>query len=80
MCDILNIGSRIAESRKASNMTQRMLADRLFVTAQAVSKWERGESYPDIGLLDDIAESLSVPLCFLLCASPEKLCKADSEK
>lgn len=72
MIDVQNIGARIAECRKAKKMTQRMLADRLAVTAQAVSKWERGRSYPDIVLLDDIADNLSVPLCYLLCEKTGK--------
>ena len=76
----MNIGAKLKELRVQKGLTQEELSEKLGVSPQAVSKWERGESYPDIGLLDDIAESLSVPLCFLLCASPEKPCKADSEK
>ena len=45
---------RLAEARKEKGFTQAELARRLGVTAQAVSKWERGNAYPDIELLDGI--------------------------
>ena len=45
---------RLAEARKEKGFTQAELAKRLGVTAQAVSKWERGNAYPDIELLDGI--------------------------
>ena len=45
---------RLAEARKEKGFTQAELAKRLGVTAQAVSKWERGNTYPDIELLDGI--------------------------
>lgn len=45
---------RLAEARKEKGLTQAELARRLGVTAQAVSKWERGNAYPDIELLDGI--------------------------
>ena len=56
------IGNKIAEARKKLNISQAQLAERLFVTAQAVGKWERGESMPDITTFDRLAEILGVDL------------------
>jgi len=44
-------GGFIAVLRKETGMTQKQVADRLHVTDRAVSKWERGLSYPDVTLL-----------------------------
>ena len=50
----------IAAKRKAIGLTQKELADKLFVTHTAVSKWERGLSYPDITLVADICTILNI--------------------
>src|SRR3546814_2048484 len=42
------IGNKIAEARKKAAISQAQLAQRLFISPQAVGKWERGESMPDI--------------------------------
>lgn len=54
------MGQFIAEMRKENNMTQKALAEKLHVTDKALSKWERGLSYPDISLLTAIADTLGV--------------------
>ena len=54
------IGQFIAQLRKEKNMTQKDLAELLHITDKAVSKWERGLSYPDITLLTSIAGILGV--------------------
>jgi uncharacterized protein YjbI with pentapeptide repeats len=56
------IGNKIAEARKKLNISQAQLAKSLFISAQAVGKWERGESMPDIITLNRLAEILSVDL------------------
>lgn len=56
------IGNKIAEARKKINISQAQLAQRLFISAQAVGKWERGESMPDIITLNRLAEILGVDL------------------
>lgn len=56
------IGERIAEARKKTSISQAQLADRLFISPQAVGKWERGESMPDILTLIRLAEILGVDL------------------
>jgi transcriptional regulator with XRE-family HTH domain len=56
------IGSKIAEARKKINISQSQLAQRLFISAQAVGKWERGESMPDIITFNRLAEILGVDL------------------
>ena len=56
------IGNKIAEARKRVNISQAQLAQRLFISAQAVGKWERGESMPDIITLNRLAEILGVDL------------------
>ena len=50
------IGNQISARRKELNITQEMLAKKLDVTNQAVSKWESGQCYPDISLLPKIAD------------------------
>jgi len=56
------IGNKIAEARKKTNVSQAQLAQRLFISPQAVGKWERGESLPDILTLNRLAEILRVDL------------------
>ncbi len=58
----ISIGENIRRLRKDRNMTQRDLALRLNVSIQAVSKWERSYSYPDVTLLVPIADIFSVTL------------------
>lgn len=56
------IGAKIAEARKKTNISQAQLAERLFISPQAVGKWERGESMPDITTFNRMAEILGVDL------------------
>lgn len=54
------IGKQIRIHRLRCNMTQEKLAEALCVTAQAVSKWENGVSYPDIMLLPELSSLLGI--------------------
>ncbi|WP_411345292.1 helix-turn-helix domain-containing protein [Paenibacillus sp. WLX1005] len=56
------LSEQLLRLRKQHHMTQEMLAERLGVTFQAVSKWENGNSYPDIMLLPHIADVFGVTL------------------
>jgi uncharacterized protein YjbI with pentapeptide repeats len=56
------IGNKITEARKKVNISQAQLAERLFISPQAVGKWERGESMPDIITFNRLAEILGVDL------------------
>ena len=56
------IGQKIGDARKRINISQAELAQRLFISSQAVGKWERGESMPDIITLNRLAEILGVDL------------------
>ncbi|SDP87218.1 Uncharacterized protein YjbI, contains pentapeptide repeats [Mucilaginibacter sp. OK268] len=60
--DTKMIGNKIAEARKKINMSQAGLAQHVFVSPQAVGKWERGESLPDIITLNQLAKILGVDL------------------
>jgi uncharacterized protein YjbI with pentapeptide repeats len=62
MLNTKTIGNKIAEARKKTNISQAQLAERLFISSQAVGKWERGESMPDITTFNRIAEILGVDL------------------
>ena len=54
------LGKRIAENRKRMKLTQEQLAEKLGVTAQAVSKWENDQSCPDIAMLPQLAEIFGI--------------------
>ena len=59
-------GAFITQLRKEKDMTQKELANRLYVSDKAVSKWERGLSMPNVSLLLPLAETLGVTVTELL--------------
>lgn len=58
----MNLGNKIRELRRASNLTQEQLAAALNISAQAVSKWEMGASYPDMSMIPTLAAFFRVSL------------------
>lgn len=60
----MTISEKIVALRKSNNMTQAELGTKLNVTFQAVSKWERGESYPDFETLSKMAKIFGVPISY----------------
>lgn len=62
------VAKNIAELRIAKGMTQIQLAEQLNYSDKAVSKWERGESLPDVAVLTQIADLFEVPLDYLVRA------------
>lgn len=71
MMDIQKIGAYISRLRKEQDMTQLELAEYCNVSHQAVSKWERGESLPDISIFPMLAERFNVTIDDLLHAGQE---------
>lgn len=66
MLDLIVIGKKIAAHRKAQGLTQNELADKLFVTHQAVSKWEQGKSVPSIDVLYELTKLFHISIDTLL--------------
>lgn len=64
--DAAYTGKQIAQRRKTLGMTQKNLADRLNITDKAVSKWERGLNFPDLGLMEELAKALETTPAQLL--------------
>lgn len=62
MLNSKSIGNKIAEARKKNDLSQAELAQQVSISPQAVGKWERGESMPDISTLNRLAEILGVDL------------------
>ena len=73
MIDFVKVGMRIAEHRKRLGLSQEELADKLYVTRQALSKWENGTSVPSLDTLSQISKLFSV-------SSEELLGLFDKEK
>ena len=59
-------GSVIRKLRESRGMTQQALAERLYVSSKAVSKWETGQGFPDISLLEPLAGALGISVIELL--------------
>ncbi|HJV78936.1 MAG TPA: helix-turn-helix transcriptional regulator, partial [Paludibacter sp.] len=62
MLNSKSIGNKIAAARKKINLSQADLAQQVSISPQAVGKWERGESMPDISTLNRLAAILGVDL------------------
>jgi uncharacterized protein YjbI with pentapeptide repeats len=62
MLNSKSIGNKIAAARKKINLSQAELAQQVSISPQAIGKWERGESMPDIPTLDRLADILGVDL------------------
>ncbi len=71
MNDKKKFGEFITQKRKEAGLTQKSFAEKIFVTESAVSKWERGISFPDISLIRDICETLGINEHELLTASED---------
>lgn len=66
------IGANIAAYRRRAGLTQAGLAERLNYSDKAISKWERGESIPDVLTIMQLAEQFDIPVSELL-ADPNEL-------
>lgn len=74
------IANNISELRVGANMTQLELAERLNYSDKAISKWERGESIPDIAVLKEIADLFEVTLDYLVEESHEAKVQSSFKK
>ena len=59
-------GAVIKRLRENNKITQEELAQKIFVTSKAVSKWETGKGFPDVGLLEALGKALDVSVIELL--------------
>lgn len=75
------IAANIVELRRCNHMTQAELADKLCYSDKAISKWERGESIPDIFILKQVADMFSVTVDYLLTEhSGEKIVPSEEAR
>jgi len=63
---MINISEKISSLRKTHNLTQEALGEAVGVSAQAVSKWEKGDSLPDISVIPDICKVFSISADILI--------------
>lgn len=78
----IKIGKFISESRKSKGITQEQLAEKLGVSKNAVSKWERGLNLPDASIMQELCNNLEISLNDLFAGEhlKEKEVKDQSEK
>ncbi len=76
--DLIKTGKFIADCRKEKRITQEQLAEKLYITDRAVSKWERGLSLPDADKMIDLCNILDINVNELL--NGEKIDMKDYEK
>ncbi len=69
----MELGNRIKELRKAQNINQDELAEKLFVSRQTISNWENDKSYPDIQSVLLLSETFGVSVDQLLKGDVEKM-------
>lgn len=72
MKDKITFGKFIQTKRKEMGLSQKALAEKLYVTESAVSKWERGVSYPDITMISEICSALHITEHELCTASEDE--------
>ena len=75
----MEFSEKLQELRKSRSMTQEELAEALFVSRTAISKWESGRGYPSIDSLKEISRYFSVTIDELIC-SDEMIALAENDK
>ena len=60
--DVIKIGNFIRECRKNKNLTQKQLADKLYVEPKTISKWETGNGLPDVSIMKKLCNELEISL------------------
>lgn len=78
MIDFYKVGNKITQYRKKANLTQDELANQLFVTRQALSKWETGISIPSIETILDLSQIFEVSFEEILCLHEEGITKIET--
>ena len=78
--DLNKISNFIKAKRKELGITQDELAEKLFVTEKAISRWETGRGTPDISLLLPLSKELNIDVSELLNGEENKKCKNDVEQ
>ena len=76
----MEFNEKLQELRKARSMTQEELAEALFVSRTAVSKWEQGRGYPNLDSLKEISRFFSVSIDELICSEEIISAAADEKK
>ena len=71
-------GAVIRKLREDKKMTQEELAAKIFVSSKAVSKWETGQGFPDISLLEPLAKALGISVIELLSGENVRNCNRSS--
>ena len=74
----MEFNEKLQELRKNKGLTQEELAEKLFVSRTAISKWESGRGYPSIDSLKEISRYFSVTIDELIC--PEEIISAAEEE
>ena len=67
----MEIGNKIMELRKKMGLSQEELASNLYITRQCLSKWEVGQSLPNIEMIISLTKILNVSIDELLCLDEE---------
>ena len=75
-----NVAKNITELRVLNNMTQMELAEKLNYSDKTISKWERGESTPDISVLVEMSDLFGVTLDYLVKSEKVEAAKVENNK
>lgn len=78
--ELNKISNFIKKKRKELGITQEELAEKLFVTEKAISRWETGRGTPDISLLIPLSKELKIDVSELLNGEENKKCKNEVEQ
>ncbi len=76
----MEFNEKLQELRKARSLTQEELAEALFVSRTAISKWEQGRGYPSLDSLKEISRFFSVSIDDLICSEEIIYAAADEKK
>jgi desulfoferrodoxin (superoxide reductase-like protein)/DNA-binding XRE family transcriptional regulator len=71
-------GAVIRRLRENKKMTQEELAEKVFVSSKAVSKWETGQGFPDVSLIEPLAKALDISVIELLSGEDIRNCNRSS--